>query len=145
MLMCVLVVGLCLALTWRNNRARLANAELLSLFNALEIGMTIQEFDRTYVDGSFRTLKARSVSTNVILIQTPLQWGGANWLMWIGLSDGKIESLRIRLQDSKDSKPSNTPEDKQKDNTHGAAIIINSKLMELPPARSLEAPNRVLV
>ena len=112
----IVICFLCLSVweffSWRSNRARLAISEMSTLFNTLELGMTKQDFNRKHAEGSFQTLKVRSVTEDNLLVLTPLQWGAANWVMWVGFSNNTISSVKIRLQDSQDVKPKGVPNDK---------------------------------
>ena len=98
--------------SWRSDQARFAKSEIRSLARALEIGMTRDEFEHVFENGSFVMLSMQLSSNDNLLIRTPLQWGAANWVMWVTFSDNKITSIRIRTQDSMNEKPRGAPDDK---------------------------------
>lgn len=97
---------------WYVGHSRRSATEITSFYNSLEIGMTRKDVDLVYAAGSFRTLRLRDVSQRIMLVQTPIQWGAANWVMWIEFSDCRLAAVRIRYHDSPAVKPKHAPPDK---------------------------------
>lgn len=57
-------------------------------------------------------LKLRELDSAHWVVQSPMQFGAANWDLWIYFGGQKVESLKIRLADSKTMHPSSAPTDK---------------------------------
>jgi hypothetical protein len=110
---CLVFLGLAVALSSRSKRDHLAGAEMLAVFNCLETGMTKADFRRCYDQQSVRILRVLSVSEDTSLIMTPLQWGAINWVMWVKFTDEEISSISIRLHDDPEKKPAGAPGDKE--------------------------------
>lgn len=115
------VLGACIALVVLGigcvvflyaERATRSRREVLSMYNHLHGGMTMQDIYRVYREGSYRYLRLRNIDNATLLVQTPVEFAAANWVLWIELSSNKVSGIRIRYHDSRNVKPKRAPEDK---------------------------------
>ncbi|MCI0526790.1 MAG: hypothetical protein L0Y56_04960, partial [Nitrospira sp.] len=47
------------------------------------------------------------------LVQTPIEFGAKNWVVWIGFSNSVVRSIKIRLNDSENLRPLEAPLDRE--------------------------------
>lgn len=88
--------------------------QMLRLFEDLEPGQPIGMVEDVFREknGDNDSLELYSGNPKTWFVQTPLEWGAENWLLWIEHDAGRIEALRIRISDSKSFKPRDAPPDK---------------------------------
>ncbi len=113
----ILSIGLGASLwwAWKSAKASKAATEITALFALVEIGMTPEQVEQAYAQRSPHDVNLRKLTTGSWLFQTPLQWGAVNWVMWVDFSDEAVSSVRLRLLDDKERRPSDAPPDKQKE------------------------------
>ena len=114
-LLCIAVTSLVAGgwlVCWYVGKSQRGEAEITSFYNSVKLGMTRKDVDLAYAAGGFRTLRLRDISQSILLAQTPIQWGAANWVMWLEFSGGRLAAVRIRYHDSRAVKPKHAPPDK---------------------------------
>ncbi len=104
--------GLAALWYWEHASGRMAENEIIALFNQIELGMSQQQLYKLAAEGAYQKLKLQQVSEDLLSVQTPLRWGAVNWVMWVDFHEGRVRGVRIRLQDTKQVRPSGAPADK---------------------------------
>lgn len=107
-----LLVGACLV-CWYSQRMHRSREELLSLYNHIQPGMTAGDVIFAVANGHFQSLRIKKVSDTSLLVQTPIELGAGNWVMWLELCSNKVTGVRIRYHDSQHVKPKRSPPDKR--------------------------------
>ena len=88
-----------------------AQRELVVLASELEPGMSQADVRALFVSRPREHLTLRDLDTTLTLVRTPHRFGDGEWLAWLDYTDGRMTSLRIRIADSRDSKPDGSPPD----------------------------------
>lgn len=101
-----------LAVIWSGSKSKGARAELEAAFARVQLGASSSEIRTLIGESEFRHLKLRQVDSNSFLVQTPLEWGARNWVLWIEVKNDKVTALRIRFHDDKNGRPDEAPPDK---------------------------------
>ena len=97
---------------WSGSKSSEGRKELEAAFVRVQLGASSSEIRTLIGESEFRHLKLRQVAPNSFLVQTPLEWGAHNWVLWIELKNDKVAALRIRFHDDKSSRPDQAPPDK---------------------------------
>jgi hypothetical protein len=98
---------------WHSGRnAARGECEILRLFSAIQTGMTRSDFSALMDSPEFKNLQVFEIPKDSILIRTPLEWGAANWVIWLDFRESRLARARIRTQDSENEKPKGAPPDK---------------------------------
>jgi len=83
--------------------------------NNLQIGDPKEKVEQIYNKYKSRSLKLEKLDIdNEWFITMPYEFGATDWILWIEFENNKVISLKIRLSDSKDFKPKDSPLDKVK-------------------------------
>lgn len=101
-----------LAVIWSGSKSKEAREELEAAFARVQLGASSSEIRALIGESEFRHLKLREVDPSSFLVQTPLEWGARNWVLWIDVKDDKVTALRIRFHDDKNGRPDEAPPDK---------------------------------
>ncbi len=101
-----------LAVIWSGSKSKEAREELEAAFARVQLGASSSEIRALIGESEFRHLKLREVDPSNILVQTPLEWGARNWVLWIEVTNEKVTALRIRFHDNKNRRPDLAPPDK---------------------------------
>ena len=59
----------------------------------------------------FQGLNLRDESPSLWTVETPLEFGARNWVLFIELHDSKVVALRVRTIDSMNERPHDAPPD----------------------------------
>lgn len=94
---------------------REARLELVSLYGQLRPGLSVSEVEQLFSTDRFRRLKLLTISPELVMVRTPLEWNANNWILWINVTNSQIYQLRIRLEDDVKLKPADAPLDKLAD------------------------------
>lgn len=101
-----------LAVIWSGNKSKEAREELKAAFARIQLGASSSEIQALIGESEFRHLKLRQVDLNSFLVQSPLEFGARNWVLWIEVTNDKVTALRIRFHDDKNVRPDQAPPDK---------------------------------
>lgn len=104
-------IGL-LLIFFRGKTASLSEAELLVFYGQVEPGILSVDVERAFLTNNFTRLKLKTVMEDRMLVQTPVEWGAVNWVLLIESKNGRVQAVRVRLQDSFTMRPENAPHDK---------------------------------
>lgn len=109
----ILILGAFLGYTIFDNRiVNLKNKKaLVAIMDNLLLGDEKVKVREIYNQYKTNTLELVELE-NSWLIRMPHEFGATDWVVWIGFENNKIISLKIRLSDSKEMKPKNSPPDK---------------------------------
>jgi hypothetical protein len=82
--------------------------------NDLSLGERDVQVESKVVRLADTKLDLVKVSDASWLVRTPYEAGAKNWQLWIRFASNEVESLRIRLADSKNMQPAEAPADKSR-------------------------------
>jgi len=99
-------------LLYRVRQGDQARKEVITLFQSLNVGMKASEIQPLIDSQQSRLLRLHEISADLLFVQTPLEWGARNWVLWLELSDGTVSAVRIRVHDSRELKPHGAPPDR---------------------------------
>lgn len=91
--------------------ANAANAQLIGVYQAAEVGGSLSEF-KTKVGDLPQTHLTAHFWEHGALFDTPLLLGAVNWRLYIRAEDNQIHCVKIRTEDSQDQHPTDAPPDK---------------------------------
>jgi hypothetical protein len=88
-----------------------AERELVGFTSKLRLGMSQADVRSRFASAQRELLTLREVDPKLTLINTPPRFGAGDWLAWLDFTDGRLVSVRVRIADSRDSKPDGSPPD----------------------------------
>ena len=86
--------------------------QIRELVQRIPIGASPTEVENVFNSLGSSRLKLQQIDSSNWLITTPMRFGAINWDLWILFSEGKVQSLKVRLADSKAMHPPRAPSDK---------------------------------
>ena len=86
--------------------------DLVRVGEHVSIGQPIDEVVRMIESQSGTTVLKWSSSSRRIVVETPYEFGASNWILYIGLADGRVTSVHYRTADSDDFRPRHSPPDR---------------------------------
>ena len=89
-----------------------ARSEVLEVFSTIPGTASKEEIERIVTSGGHSHLRLVKVSPSEWLVETPLQFGAGNWVLWIEFEGQEIRALRVRTADSKEVLPERAPPDR---------------------------------
>lgn len=95
-----------------SNKSR---AELVQFEKQLQLGETKDEVRQRYSAARLSRLKLRESvggNHNEWVVETPLQFGAGNWLLWLEFKEGRLSAVRVREEDNTLVKPRDAPPDR---------------------------------
>lgn len=107
-----LLLGTALLFLHRTAQARAARQEVIRAYNKISLGAPLAEVRAVFTRETFQYLELHEEQPDKWLVQTPLEWGAANWLLIIELKDERVHAVRIRTQNSAEEHPPRAPADK---------------------------------
>jgi hypothetical protein len=107
-------VAICALLSWHLRRENAARQEIILFATMIEPGASQEAVKEQFTARGFKHLALREGDTNLWLVATPIVFGARNWHLYIEFRDSKVETLKMRIADSKDVKPKGSPPDRQR-------------------------------
>lgn len=89
---------------------------LVTIMENIKLGDSGARVEEIFNHHKTDTLQLKKLE-NEWLITMPYEFGATDWILWLGFENNKVTSLKIRLSDSKDMKPKESPPDKIKEVT----------------------------
>jgi len=71
-----------------------------------------EELRRLLTEPRFQDLVLREDSPNEWLVETPIEFGATNWVLYLDFNDSTIVEVRVRTADNENAHPREAPADK---------------------------------
>lgn len=84
----------------------------MTIAQSISSATTRNELRSALADPEFDTLTLHEINESTWLVQTPVQFGGRNWVLWITFEEEQVQSVRIRTQDTDTERPKGAPDDR---------------------------------
>lgn len=99
-------------LFFKNRKTNLVNkTALITIMENIKLGDSRAKVEEVFNRHKTKTLQLKKLESEW-LITMPYEFGATDWILWIGFDRDRAKSLKIRLSDSKDMKPKESPSDK---------------------------------
>jgi hypothetical protein len=109
---CVIIWGIVHLLFPNVGKHSKAQAELLQLFENIQINDHVPTVESKFQDSRFHYLTLVKAREGLWIVQTPFKTGASNWNLWIEFSESKVAMLKIRTADYPKQRPEGAPADK---------------------------------
>ncbi len=111
----VLTIFLSAIIYTRSSRQGENRAKIVALMSEVSKHPTNQEVRRLLSESRFQGLTL-SQESNELVVETPIEFGAKNWVLYMEVSDSRVVALRVRTADSVKEHPVGAPPDKSLQN-----------------------------
>ena len=111
----VLTIFLSAIIYTRSSRQGENLAKIVALMSEVSKHPTNQEVRRLLSESRFQGLTL-SQESNELVVETPIEFGTKNWVLYMEVSDSRVVALRVRTADSVKEHPVGAPPDKSLQN-----------------------------
>jgi hypothetical protein len=111
----VLTIFLSAIIYTRSSRRGEDRAKIVALMSEVSKHPTNQEVRRLLSESRFQGLTF-SQESNELVVETPIEFGAKNWVLYKEVNDSRVISLRVRTADSVKEHPVGAPPDKSLQN-----------------------------
>jgi hypothetical protein len=111
----VLTIFLSAIIYTRSSRQGEDRAKIVALMSEVSKHPTNQEVRRLLSESRFQGLTF-SQESNELVVETPIEFGAKNWVLYKEVNDSRVISLRVRTADSVKEHPVGAPPDKSLQN-----------------------------
>jgi hypothetical protein len=86
--------------------------EQLARFRAsLSLGLSQHDVEAIFVSGQYDTLKLLREPSDMWAVDTPMEFGGANWCLRLVFKDNSLTGVLVRTPDDPLQRPADAPPD----------------------------------
>ncbi len=98
-----------------NSKHKQAKNDIIKFMNKLNIGDTHNKTKTEFNKLQSKHLEMIKLNRKIYMVRTPFQAGAINWILWIEFDScsNTITKLMMRLEDSKEMKPKESPPDRK--------------------------------
>jgi hypothetical protein len=111
----VLTIFLSAIIYTRSSRQGENRGKIVALMSEVSKHPTNQEVRRLLSESRFQGLTL-SQEPNELVVETPIEFGAKNWVLYMEVNDSRVISLRVRTADSVKEHPVGAPPDKSLQN-----------------------------
>src|SRR6266481_5484835 len=111
----VLTIFLSAIIYTRSSRQGENRAKIVALMSEVSKHPTNQEVRRLLSESRFQGLTL-SQESNELVVETPIEFGAKNWVLYMEVNDSRVIALRVRTADSVKEHPVGAPPDKSLQN-----------------------------